>query len=965
MKFITKIGLTQRHVDPTPKSHSKHQVHLPKLDMHTTKPHLHTRRALATTALLLATFSADALRAQVTNLSGDHRVIPQSSEPGNLDADGDLGWGRTPGSPGAVAGKLRYFESPAQLAFDATEADAIFTWNDDATDTLRDFKMKLDANNMLSLYKTDGSAASISLTPDTGAIKLAGTGAGLFNGSGGGILQIDGSGRPYFASKPIFQDGVDFGSGGTLNSSKVQYLQGVLTNLGYDPNAGTYTDVTKVSGGTLTIADAVYANGYVHWTGYFWGSTKIGSTTYTDSNGKYLVGKSNPNGSTVWIKQIQMADPSSAFNPESIAVNASGTVAITGLINGATTNLGAQNLSNAGGADGYVLVLNSSGTPQWSKVLSSSGYDRAYGVAVDSSGNVAVVGSFESSGFNYGSGSTLSTAGGYDGYVVKYNSSGTPSWAAPAGGTAGDLLQTVKFASSGNVIIGGSIGGATTNLGSYNLTYAGNSDAWVGALNSSGTVQWTKAIAGTGIDNIAEIAVDASGNIYAATGFAGTTTTLGAHNKTSAGNSDGLVTALNSSGTVQWATAIGGTGADALNSIALDSGGAVVLSATHPSATTTLGAYNIGAGGAVVTLNSSGAATAAQAFGAANQLSLKGAVPLGSLSSGLALYGNTGSNVTVGDTRIASGNFLVTVPQSSVSTPPTPTPTAFAWNGGVAENTNGIAVGSSAYAGGLGSIAFGEGSATGNGAFAAGSSRATGDASFAFGTSSNAYAPWATAIGSNMTAAGMGSVAIGMSGSAASTGSISIGDGNFVSGSYAVGIGSGGFANGDMSVTLGEYNTTNGHGSVAMGGWNTAEGDYSTATGISTVAAGAWSFSANNSTWAQAFGSTAFGQLNIGGGSSSAWVETDPLFEIGNSTDFGNKANALTTRKNGRTTLTNKAWKAAVALDPEEVLEDPEATNDDGGDALIVEGHTRLKGKVLIEPQGDLSMGEFTGGEAP
>lgn len=55
--------------------------------------------SVASTALLLALLPAHDVRAQA-ELDGDHRVVPlvdpnnpNNNQPGNLDADGDLGFG--------------------------------------------------------------------------------------------------------------------------------------------------------------------------------------------------------------------------------------------------------------------------------------------------------------------------------------------------------------------------------------------------------------------------------------------------------------------------------------------------------------------------------------------------------------------------------------------------------------------------------------------------------------------------------------------------------------------------------------------------------------------------------------------------------------------------------------------------------------------------------------------------------
>jgi hypothetical protein len=60
-------------------------------------------------------------------------------------------------------------------------------------------------------------------------------------------------------------------------------------------------------------------------------------------------------------------------------------------------------------------------------------------------------------------------------------------------------------------------------------------------------------------------------------------------------------------------------------------------------------------------------------------------------------------------------------------------------------------------------------------------------------------------------------------------------------------------------------------------------------------------------TTANSYISTALGRFNVGGGSSTDWVETDPLFEIGNGTSTSAKSNALTIYKNGKLEI-NEAY---------------------------------------------------------
>jgi len=77
-----------------------------------------------------------------------------------------------------------------------------------------------------------------------------------------------------------------------------------------------------------------------------------------------------------------------------------------------------------------------------------------------------------------------SNAGGYDLFVVKYNSSGTRQWTRQLGTSAGDLTRGVAADSSGNVYAAGSTEGALDGN-----TSAGNGDLFVVKYHSSGAKQ--------------------------------------------------------------------------------------------------------------------------------------------------------------------------------------------------------------------------------------------------------------------------------------------------------------------------------------------------------------------------------------------------------------------------------------------------------------------------------------------
>lgn len=82
---------------------------------------------------------------------------------------------------------------------------------------------------------------------------------------------------------------------------------------------------------------------------------------------------------------------------------------------------------------------------------------------------------------------------------------------------------------------------------------------------------------------ITDLAVDATGNIYATGSFSGTidfNPGTGVASRTSAGEMDAYVLKLNSSGNFSWVESFGSTGSDIGYGIAVDSNGTLYISGT-------------------------------------------------------------------------------------------------------------------------------------------------------------------------------------------------------------------------------------------------------------------------------------------------------------------------------------------------------------------------------------------------
>lgn len=160
--------------------------------------------------------------------------------------------------------------------------------------------------------------------------------------------------------------------------------------------------------------------------------------------------------------------------------------------------------------------------PTWGGSFGSSGSDLGYDLTLDATGHVYIVGAFE--------GTTdmdpgpdvfeLTSAGGSDIFVSKFDTTGTLLWAKAMGGIYNDgSAATIAVDPEGNVYTtGGFMGTADFDPGpaTFNMTAAttGQTDIFITKLDANGELVWAKGIVGgTWWDNSYDIAIDPSGSV--------------------------------------------------------------------------------------------------------------------------------------------------------------------------------------------------------------------------------------------------------------------------------------------------------------------------------------------------------------------------------------------------------------------------------------------------------------------
>ena len=219
-------------------------------------------------------------------------------------------------------------------------------------------------------------------------------------------------------------------------------------------------------------------------------------------------------------------------------------------------------------------------------------------------------------------------------------------------------------------------------------------------------------------------------------------------------------------------------------------------------------------------------------------------------------------------------------------------------NNSVAMGNNSRATGSRSFAAGSGTLASNASTvAMGDTATASGSS------SVAMGRTSNANGNFSVAMGDATLASGASSVAMGLSTQASQSNTVAMGIDCRATASGAVAMGNDTRANGTNSFSIGSEATAGGANSFAMGNDTSSSGIASVALNRSTTASGENATALGISSTAQAYVSIVGGRFNTLVGTTTSWVNTDPLLVLGNGTSGGARADAFTVFKDGKATL--------------------------------------------------------------
>lgn len=184
-------------------------------------------------------------------------------------------------------------------------------------------------------------------------------------------------------------------------------------------------------------------------------------------------------------------------------------------------------LKSKGSYDVFLAKYDKNGKYLWAKAIGGTDSEFGNSIAVDVIGNAYITGVFRGTAdFDPNAGtSNLTSAGGDDIFIAKYDSSGNLSWAGRIGNSGTDNAKSIAIDANRNVYITGFFAGTVDfdpSGNTANKISGGVNDAFFAKYNTNGTYIWAHDIGGTWDEYGTGICIDGNSNVYLAGTFNGT-----------------------------------------------------------------------------------------------------------------------------------------------------------------------------------------------------------------------------------------------------------------------------------------------------------------------------------------------------------------------------------------------------------------------------------------------------------
>jgi len=265
---------------------------------------------------------------------------------------------------------------------------------------------------------------------------------------------------------------------------------------------------------------AVGSDGFVYVTGFAANGADFGGIAITNSGrSDVFLAKYDTNANIISVKQGNASFE--AFGTQ-VTIDSYTNCYLAGSFFGRTT-FGALSITNLSTIDGAFLVkYNPNGVVLWARKAVGGGVYPA-SIATDEAGNVFVGGGFtDFAAFDSINGAYLLTsAGGSDAFLVKYDPGGNVLWATRAGGGQDDSMNGIDVDEVGSCFVVGEFSGIA-NFGHTNLASAGSLDIFIAKYDKRGNLQWIEQAGGATGDTGGGVALAGASNLCVLCTISGT-----------------------------------------------------------------------------------------------------------------------------------------------------------------------------------------------------------------------------------------------------------------------------------------------------------------------------------------------------------------------------------------------------------------------------------------------------------
>jgi uncharacterized protein (TIGR03437 family) len=204
-------------------------------------------------------------------------------------------------------------------------------------------------------------------------------------------------------------------------------------------------------------------------------------------------------------------------------------------------------------------------TIRWARQFGTSGTEIAYAVAT-ADNSIYVAGEIMNGAFP-----GLTTAGGRDVFLAKFDPQGNRLWVRQFGSAGEDTALGVAAYNSAVYVVGRTTGVLAGQAA------VGNTDAFVRSYAPDGTEAWTRQFGTDGVDEALAVAIIPAG-LY----IAGRTTgVFPGQTSSSPGTDDAFIARFDQDGNQWWTRQFGTAGGDRAHGVAADAGGAYVAGYTQ------------------------------------------------------------------------------------------------------------------------------------------------------------------------------------------------------------------------------------------------------------------------------------------------------------------------------------------------------------------------------------------------